>query len=411
MMSKEKKSQQQEDGQQGRGRRKSTRVLMLGGLSVITSLVMVACGSPSSNSSSTTGNRSNGKVVHTVSSSQLAKLKQVLTKAESIPTFKAPGPAINVSKAKGKTGVVFPSNSEISYCSTEATDITKLSNSLGMKFTNFSTTGQPSQWVQGALQAVSTHSNALAMLCGVPVTALKPQLLKAKQKGVMAIEDQQYDPSLPVPSSVKAATSIPMLQAMRTLADDAIVTNGGKSFHTLVLTSNDINSGPPSAKAIQNEFKKVYGTDAGVKVDNIPIADWSTRIQSTVSSALQSDPKITAIIAVYDGMTPNVVPAIQASKRTNVKIYTYGAGPGVMKEMQKQKSIYAADIGPNVKWAAYALVDQVLRTVTGANPAPPKKELVPLRLWTQSNISKYFGPNGGFGTDFISGYKNLWHAK
>lgn len=410
-MSEERKLQQQSTGEQGPVKRRISRVLTLGVLSVVTSVALVACGSPSNNSSSGGGNNSTSSAPKTVSASTLAQLQQMVTSAEAIPTFKAPGPPVDVSKANGKTGVVFPSNSEISYCSTEANNTVKLAGSLGMKLTNFSTTGQPSQWAQGALQAVSTHASTLAMLCGVPVDALQPQLLKAKQSGVMAVEDQQYDPSLAAPSSVAAATSIPMLNAMKVLTADAIVTNGGNDFHALVLTSNDINSGAPSAQAIQDEFKSVYGSDANVKVDNIPIADWSTRIQSTVSSALQSDPKIAAIIAVYDGMTPSVVPAIQGSKRTNVKIYTYGSGPGVMKEMQQQKDIYAANIGPNVEWAAYSLVDQMLRVATGMQPVSPSNEVTPLRLWTQANISEYFNSTGGFGTDYIKGYDQLWGVK
>ncbi|MBX5467220.1 MAG: hypothetical protein K6U14_06965 [Firmicutes bacterium] len=343
-----------------------------------------------------------------VSPARLARLRELVSQAQSVPPFVPPGPPVNAALAKGDRVVVFPSSSEISYCADEANDLVALGKTLGISVTNFTTTGQPTQWVQGALQAIATHANAFAMTCGIPPSALTPQLNLAQQDHVATILDQLYDPSLPVPKDVTAATGIPLYQAERLIVDDAIVQNGGRPFHALILTADDLISGPGAAKAAEQELKAQCGQACPYTVLNVPVADWTTRMQSDVSAALTADPKITAIIALFDGMVPDTVPAAEAAHRPGLHIYTYGAGAGVVKLIETTHGLVAANIGASSEWAAYVLMDELLRVLTHSAPAPATRDYPPLRMWTPSNVSQYFAPNGGYGTQYITGFDRLW---
>jgi hypothetical protein len=53
-------------------------------------------------------------------------------------------------------------------------------------------------------------------------------------------------------------------------------------------------------------------------------------------------------------------------------------------------------------------MDQTLRVLSGAGAVPPDKETDPSRLWTSQNYQHAADVNGGFGTEFPSGYEKLW---
>ncbi|MBX5465916.1 MAG: hypothetical protein K6U14_00265 [Firmicutes bacterium] len=342
-----------------------------------------------------------------VSPATLAHLQALVAQAEATPTFVPPGPPVDAAKARGDKVEIIPGNSEISYCADEANDLVKLGQSLGIPTSNYATTGRPSQWVQGVLQGFATHVNAIDLSCGITPAALGPQLQVAKQNHVATILAEWYLPNQPVPSAVTGATGTFQDQAEQLLVDDAIVQNHGKPFHALILTADDAIAGPGAAEAALQEFQKRCGQACPAQIINIPLSEWGTRIQSTVSSALTADPKVTAIIAVFDGMVPGALPAMEAAHRPGLKIYSYGAGAGVVRLIQTTHGMVAADIGPSANWAAYALMDEDLRVMTGQKPLPPNKEYPALRMWTPANVSQYFTPDG-YGTSYITGYDKLW---
>jgi ribose transport system substrate-binding protein len=146
-----------------------------------------------------------------------------------------------------------------------------------------------------------------------------------------------------------------------------------------------------------------------LKSTNVAVPDWGTKIQSAVQSALVSDPDIKAVIPIYDGMTAPTAAAIRASGRTNLKMYgCYGGTPEYILQMPKGYPM-ATDTGPSHLWRAYAVVDQMLRVLSGAGPVPADKAQDPERLFTMDNYQEVTSvPNDGFGTEFPTGYEKLW---
>jgi len=67
------------------------------------------------------------------------------------------------------------------------------------------------------------------------------------------------------------------------------------------------------------------------------------------------------------------------------------------------------DVGEDLKWIAWAIMDQEMRVMAGLKPV--RNENAPLMIWTQKNISKAGNPpqqSEGYGDGFVHGYEKLW---
>ena len=68
------------------------------------------------------------------------------------------------------------------------------------------------------------------------------------------------------------------------------------------------------------------------------------------------------------------------------------------------------DVGENLEWIGYAIVDQSMRIMGGF--APVKNARVPVSVFDRTNIASA-GPKftGGWGSSYVSGYQKLWGLK
>jgi ribose transport system substrate-binding protein len=384
-------------------------------------LAIAACGSSKSSSTSagsatTTSSSAAVASSGSISASTLASLKASLAKAEAAPKFTDPGPAVSASVLKGKSMVVFPINSQIDACQTQAEDFKALGTQLGAKVTLVSDAGQPSQWQAAVQDATGGHDAAVAMLCGVIPGAIGPQLAAAKKAGV-AVVDGNYNETTNY-AGLGGETAVQTALGVKDDVDDAVVNLGGKPLHALVVTTDSIIQGPAAQAAITSEITKDCGGTCSIAATlTVPIQNWATAIQSDVSSALVAHHDINAVIVPFDGMTQFVDPAVSSSHISGLKVYTWGAGRSTEKLMQSPNSVIAADAGPDEQWDAYEAMDQVIRLVSGKPAAPVSKEVDPNRFWVASNVSSFFGPGGTYGNEgyggsaFIKGFDKLWGVK
>jgi ribose transport system substrate-binding protein len=350
-----------------------------------------------------------------VSAAELAKLQAVVTAAEAVPQFTPTGPAFNASAAKGDKFLVMPSNTGIAYCADIASGMVSLGKTMGISVTNIATEGTVSQWTTGALQGITAGVQAEGLICGIPPAVVSPQLTLAKEHNISMVFDQAYDFGAPAsylaseqaPAGVYA-TGVPESQAARVEVDQSIVDNQGKPFDTLILTSSDIFISPGILAATEDQLKSICGSACGYTVENIPIADWATRTQSTVASALAADPKIKAVQVLFAGMTvTGGLAAVEAANRPGLKIYEWGAGNGDMQQIAAAHGIVAGDIGCGSDWTYYNLMDQMLRAATHQPTIAPTTESCKTRLFTPANVSSYF-TGDGWGNSYVTGYEKQW---
>jgi ribose transport system substrate-binding protein len=330
-----------------------------------------------------------------------------LNNHKAVPKFVPPGPAFDAkAKAGGKTIFIIPASSQVPFVSTIANHIKRISASAGVKVTIWQNQGQPSQWVQGMNAAIAQRASSIVLLAGNDPAGLQPQIKAAKAKGIPTIVAHLYDDNQPSAPNVGGLVNIPYKIAGQLIADKAIVDTKGKA-NAIVVTINQVKSTLPMVAGIRGEFNK-YCAGCKLKFTDVTIADIATKIQPNVQAALTADPGINYVIALYDSAeVPFVAAAIRAAGRIGkVKVSTFNGTPEILK-MVKQADIVTLNVGENLEWIGYAIVDQSMRIMGGLKPV--KNARVPVRVFDKTNIGQA-GPKftSGWGNSYVSGYRKLW---
>ena len=341
------------------------------------------------------------------STSAVDGAKANLDQYREVPTFAAPGAEFDAKElAGGKTVFVIPASSQIPFVSTIANHMKSIGAPIGVKTTIWQNQGQPSQWVQGMNAAIAQDASAIVLLAGNDPASLQPQIKAAKAKGIPTIVAHLYDDNQEPAPNVGGLVNIPYKIAGQLIADQAIVDTNGEA-NALVVTINQVKSTVPMVEGIEEEFAE-HCPDCKLTFTDVTIADVATKIQPNVQSALTADPSINYVIALYDSAeVPFAAAAIRAAGRTgSVKISTFNGTPEILK-MVKDGDIVAMNVGENLEWIAYAIMDQSMRIIGGLPPVENAR--VPVRVFDESNIDEAGSDfTDGWGDEYVPGYEQLW---
>jgi ribose transport system substrate-binding protein len=375
---------------------------------------IAACGS--SDDSSSTGSAASGSTSTAASGSgsanascDIASLKADLEKASAQPTFEDPGPPVDAAKAKGKYVVSIPQDSRIPFNQGNEAAMAAVSKAVGLRFKEFKNQGQPSQYVQGMQQAVSGGAAAIDLFATDP-RVLQPQIKAAKAKGIKISASQAYDNSQVEEykgiTNADAVTTWPYAQAAKIMADYAIVDSNCKANVHIIHDKGDVIATPAVVETLKSEFASKC-PDCKVSESIVSVFDWSTKLQGVAQTALTKDPSINWLIPIYDPMDQFVVPAVvSAGKQGKVKVIACGGVPAALQQI-KDGDVVAADVATSATWEGYAVMDNILRVLTGMEPLA--KQNYPTRLITDENVDEALpNPDKAFGSDFVAGYKKLW---
>jgi ribose transport system substrate-binding protein len=330
--------------------------------------------------------------------------KKQIEAAKASPKFVAPGPAFDASKAAGKSVWFIPNSSSIPFTLAVQKAFEAVAAKAGIKLTVWPSTGKPTEWVQGIDQAIAQHADLVVM--AAPPQLVGPQLADLAKAGIPIVVPHQYDPTMEKPQDVTAFEYAPFLDAAKLMADQAIVDTNGKA-DTLVITTNESPPSKPMADAIRAEYK-AHCDGCSITEVNVPVADWGSKMQSEVQTALLRDPKMNYIITIFDSATQFVVPGVAAAGKTGqVGIATFNNTPFVLTNVQK--GVVNMDVGESITWIGYASMDQVLRILSGVKPA--KDETATLRVFTKDNADVLGDPadnEKGYDDSYIAAYQKLW---
>jgi ribose transport system substrate-binding protein len=333
----------------------------------------------------------------------------LVDKYTAVPAFSAPGPAFDPSKARGKTVFVIPVSASVPFNTYVGKNVTTALQNFGIKTVYYSATGQVSQWVAGMNTAISQHVAAIDLI-DIDPAVVGPQIAQAKAAGIPVIVDHFLDTAHTNYAGYKNVAGIvgaPYNLAGRLEAAWALKQTGGKGTFVMVQSPDSLSS-TDVAIGIRAEMSKDCPKCHVVNV-NVPFNDWSTRMQTAVSSALTSNPDATYVLPVWDGMVQYILPAITAAGKTGkVHVSTYNADPFALQDLQKGNAV-TMDLGESYSWLGYALADQTMRVMTGNTPVPDEK--VPVRAFTTANVGDTGHPpavNTGYGNAYLNGYKKLW---
>jgi ribose transport system substrate-binding protein len=394
-------------------------------ISVVALLLLAACGSSSSSSSSSSASATGSATTSSAASSSagssgVSYAKAQIAAASAIPTFKLKAPSFSMTKIAGKTIFNIPVTSAVPYVVSVDQAAAKLAAKYGAKWVEYTNQGTPTQWTAGINQAIAQHASVIILAQGIAVQLIVPALQKAKAAGIPVVITHDFQngqqntppptgPGANVNALTKAFVNVPFWEAARLEADYVIAQTNGKA-DDVIFTSPDV---PPSngiTAAMQKEFT-TYCPACKVKVIDVPLADWATKIAPETQSSISSDPSINWITPIYDSMSLFAQQGITAAGKTGaVHIASYNGTPAVMKLIQ-DGNIMSMDVGENITWLAYATMDQVGRVITGAPIVASGNEETPLRVFTKANINQTGTPptpNLGYGTAYVTGYGALW---
>lgn len=346
------------------------------------------------------------------SSGQQAKVASKVAADKAIPPWIASGPPVDVSKLRGKRVFIIPlvpnpfnENIQNTY--------KQIFNAVGVKWTLYANQGLTSQWVAGMDAAIAQHPDLIILSTAPDPRVLQPQLRAAKAAGIPVEVTHFYDRSSPPPpacvgctAGVTALVTAPFNAAGAAEADWIINDSHGHA-HVLIVSAPDVIPSPGILSAMEGEYR-TYCPGCTYKIINIPVAQWNTGVQSQVESALNADPSINYVDALYDAMCTGAVPAVQTVGKTgSVKVLSFNGSPFALDDI-RTGSIMAMDAAENTRWIGFADADQAFRLLVGMRPV---NETTPFRLMDDSNVTQAGVPATnylGYGNAYATGYWHLW---
>jgi ribose transport system substrate-binding protein len=337
------------------------------------------------------------------------RAKAQIEKFQAEPQFEAPGEPFDAREAvRGKTIWSIPSSSAVPFVANIQRHERQIAREIGADLERWPNQGQPAQWVQGMQQAISRRASVIDLLAGINPAAVAQQISAAERRDIPTVVSHLFDPTQPSEVDVAARVDIPYNQAGRLLADWAIWKTNGDA-NALVVTVNEVPSTEPMVAGIKDEFSK---NCPGCKLayTNVTIAEAAQRIQPQVQAELVRNPEINYILALYDSVeVPGTLAAIRAANAANrVKIATFNGTPAILK-MIKEGDIVEMDVGEDIRWIAYAVMDQDMRMLAGLPPVKDPK--IGIRVFDDSNIDEAGNPPRdatGYGSSYVQGYEQLW---
>lgn len=336
----------------------------------------------------------------------IAAVKAEIEKYKAIPTFTPAGEPFDAKACMaGKKILSVPASSAVPFVATIDARMADLAKAVGFEFKIWENQGQPTQWVQGIEHGVANKYDLIDLLAGADPRALEPQIKAARDAGAIVTASHVTGFEQPVLGGVTAMIPIDYKKAGELMAGWTIAQTEGK-VNALVLTTNEV----PSTESIVDGIKAVFDQfpDAKYTMANMSIPDWATKIQSTVQSAVIADPTINYIIPIYDGMNQFVMPGLTiAGAADRVKIATFNGTPFALDMVQAGQ--IEMDIGENLDWIAYGLLDAQMRLLCGLPAVSDPK--IPLLIFDQNNAATAGTPaevSKGYGDAYIAGYKALW---
>lgn len=330
-----------------------------------------------------------------------------LARYSAVPTFVAPGPAFDASKAKGKTIFEIPVANYLPFVVNIAKAEAAIAKQLGVKFVDYSNQGQPSQWVQGVTQAIAQKADLILLNDAPDPRVLGPQLAAAHKAGIPVLVTHLYASGRALPANVTAQVPAPFRQVGMLLADGAIKATGGKG-DILVIGENQFEGSRVILDSFSKELKAACPS-CKATIKNVPISDWATKIGSTVTTSLTADPKIDFVVGLYDAMQEGMLSGINiAGKAKTVKTGSYNGVTNILVRIAQGNGV-AFTIGESAVQNAYFQMDQALRILSGAPPA--KDPTTPFRYFDASNVKETGTPpkdDVGYGTAYRAAFLKLW---
>lgn len=374
-------------------------------LACVAAFSFTACGDDGGSGASGGGGDSGGEPQQGVE-----EAKRMVAEAEKPITEGPSAPAFDASGANGKKVAFVSLALSIPYSGQVWSGFQQGGEALGVTTTSYDGKFSPAEVSKGVDLAIQDNADAI-VLHALPANVVAPAVKKAEEAGIPVIsaETQDPGPALPeVPEEVDAIAGHSYSIPARIMAAKVVADSGGKA-NAIFFSASDIGPGSKQGTDAFVAKMKELCPDCKVEVQDSPTSQWSDLTQRT-SSLLRSNPDVTHLVPIFDGMVTTMLPGIRSAGATgNVEIVTGDATDSVLEAM-KSGDVVSGDVGqPNV-WTGVAVMDQTARVLAGEEPLEDVG--IKYRLFTDNNIDDIdlqAPPSTWYGdVDFLSEYKKIW---
>ncbi|MGK9269509.1 sugar ABC transporter substrate-binding protein [Williamsia muralis] len=346
-------------------------------------------------------------------SAGIAYAQSQLAKFTGDPSFTLQADPFPMKDIAGKKIFAIPTNSENPYNVAVDEESKKVAERYGATWIEYVNQGKPAQWSTGVEQAVNQKVDLIVLSQGIDGSLIKPALQKADAAGIPVLLTHTILRGETIPAGLEglidAYTDAPLAEANRLTVDWMIDQTGGEG-NALIITSDEVPPAKAEVAAMKDEIDK-YCPNCDYKVVNVPVAEWATKIQPEIQTALSADPSIDFVLPIYDSMSLYAQAGIKAAgKAGQVQISSVNGTPAVLK-IQQDDGIVTMNVGESIPWLAWATMDQAGRLLLGLPPVADGAEQTPLKLITKDNIGETGTPpqpDKGYGTAYVTGYETLW---
>ena len=346
----------------------------------------------------------------------VAEAEALVAAAMKPITFAPPagvGP-IDFTKVKGKTVAIINLAKAVPILTQWEAEMTTALTGSGIKLTSVDGKFDPNEWGRGIESAIADKAD-LIFLLGVPPTAVKPQIAEAKAAGIpiMASLQGEAGTSLTAVPDLAADVGFDYKVPGKLLADWFVADSKGKG-KALIFSSDDNTSSPFVWGAMKAEIDRLCPHDCSYTIKDTTVPEWSDgTLQQRTKALLQADPSITHILAVYDGMTLAIEPAlVELGVDSKVRVAGFNGTPAVVANVQGKTAV-KMDVGNPNMWFSAGADDAILKTLTGGKPIQDPG--VKFRIFTADNVTGIDTTKeddvNWFGLDPLTGYRTLWGLK
>lgn len=335
--------------------------------------------------------------------------RQEIARSRGPLVFRAPGPAIDTSKLRGKKVLVLSVDQRIPALAAVARAIQEAGRVARVQTSVFDAKSDPSRMQQGVRQA-SQQANAMILL-GIPVALVRSSLPPASKVPAVSVlnnEPRAGRLGQGAGARVYASTAPSYFRGGQLAAYTAIVDTDAKA-NVVIFNTSEITPSVDVVRGMRSVLKRCGGCK--VMQNDTPLAEWATALTGKAQSEIRRDPNVNYLLPIFDGMAIFVTAGInQAGSSGKVKNASFNATPAALKLIQNGDPL-TADPGQPNGWTGWAALDQAMRGMLRLRPANP---VIPQRYFDASNLK---GVNVNdeaalFGRPkYQAGFRKLWRAR
>ena len=343
----------------------------------------------------------------TGAAADMAAARALVDEASQLPSFEAPGPAFDAQAcAADKRAFVIPLTAQNPFNVQIAEGQKEAAALVGLDLTVWETQFNPDQWAQGVATAINEGYDIIDLQGGIPPAALGPQIMEAKAAGLQVVTTHLYDVTQEPDPMLDGSFAMDYTRAGRIMAAWSIVQTEG-NVDAVIIGSDEIIPTAPFVEAIQT-YLDDNCPDCSHTYINVPVTEWGSGIQPAVQSALTANPNINYILPIYDSMSQFVVPALELTGRTDVRIASYNGTPFTL-DMIREGDLMEMNVGESLGWVGWSSVDAMLRLMCDEGAVTELN--TPLYIFDDENVETAGVPatyGDGYGEGYVEGFKGLW---